>query len=208
MVAACRNSTRWNSSTAPEPRALIDPMSLRWLPNAISLLRIALVAPILWLIVNGGYDVALALFLVAGASDGLDGYLAKRFDWHTRTGALLDPVADKLLVDGLFITLAMTGQIPAWLAVVVVTRDVVIIGGATTYNFLIKPVHGEPTRISKVNTVVELLFVLFVLSRAAYGWPDQITLTILGAAILVTVVISGIDYVWTWSVRARQNAGN
>lgn len=182
-------------------------MSLSWLPNAISILRIALVAPILMLIFEGGYALALALFFLAGASDGLDGYLAKRFNWHTRTGALLDPVADKLLVDGLFITLAINGQIPAWLAVIVVARDVVIIGGATTYNFLIAPVQGQPTRISKVNTVVELLFILFVLSRAAYGWPDQITITILGAAILVTVVISGIDYVWSWSVRARRNAG-
>lgn len=182
-------------------------MSLRWLPNAISLLRIALVAPILMLIFAGRYELALVLFFVAGASDGLDGYLAIRFGWQTRTGALLDPIADKLLVGGIFITLAWTGQIPVWLASLVVLRDIVIIGGAVAYNFLIKPVEGEPTRISKLNTVVELLFVLFVLSHAAYGWPDQITITILGAAILVTVVISGMDYVWSWSMRARRNAG-
>ncbi len=178
-------------------------MSLRWLPNAISLLRIALIVPILLFIFEGRYAWALALFFVAGFSDGIDGYLAKRYNWHTRLGALLDPVADKLLVAGTFIVLAYTQHIPVWLAVVVIARDVIIIGGATAYNFLVKPVQGEPTRISKLNTALELLLLLFVLSRAAFDWPDAITITILGAAVLVTVVISGIDYVVSWSRRAR-----
>ena len=178
-------------------------MSLRWLPNAISLLRIALVAPILLLIVDGQYRFALALCFVAGFSDGIDGYLAKRFDWNTRIGALLDPIADKLLVAGTFLVLVYTGHIPLWLGVLVILRDVVIVGGATVYNFLIRPVEGEPTRISKLNTALQLMFVVFVLSRAAFGWPDQITLTVLGASIVVTVVVSGIDYVWSWASRAR-----
>lgn len=179
-------------------------MSFNWLPNAISLMRIALVVPILLFILDGSFGWALALFWLAGFSDGIDGYLAKRFDWHTRLGALLDPVADKLLVAGMFITLAFTQDIPVWLAAVVISRDIVIVAGATAYNFLIEPVRGEPTSISKVNTVLELLFLLFVLSRAGYDWPDRITITVLGAAILVTVVISGVDYVWSWSRRARQ----
>ena len=178
-------------------------MSLRWLPNAISLMRIALVVPILLFIFEERFAWALALFFVAGFSDGIDGYLAKRYNWHTRFGALIDPVADKLLVAGTFITLAYTQHIPVWLAAVVISRDVIIIGGATAYNFLVKPVQGEPTRISKLNTVLELLFLLFVLSRAGFGWPDDITITVLGAAVLVTVVISGVDYVWSWSRRAR-----
>lgn len=178
-------------------------MSLNWLPNAISMMRIALVAPILVLIVNGSFAWALALFWLAGFSDGVDGYLAKRFDWHTRLGALLDPIADKLLVAGTFITLAYTQHIPMWLTAVVILRDVIIIAGATAYNFLVRPVQGEPTRISKLNTALQLLFLLFVLSRAAFGWPEEITITVLGAAILVTVVISGVDYVWSWSRRAR-----
>lgn len=178
-------------------------MSLSWLPNAISLLRIALIAPILLLILGGNFGWALALFLLAGFSDGLDGYLAKRFDWHTRLGALLDPVADKLLVAGLFITLAYTQDIPVWLAGVVILRDVVIVVGATVYNFFVRPVQGEPTRVSKLNTSLQLLFLLFVISRAGFDWPEPITLTVLGASVLVTVVISGVDYVWSWSRRAR-----
>ncbi len=178
-------------------------MSLSWLPNAISILRIALIAPILTLILQGSFGWALALFWLAGFSDGLDGYLAKRFSWHTRLGALLDPVADKLLVAGLFITLAYTQDIPVWLAAVVIVRDVVIVAGATVYNFFVRPVEGEPSRVSKLNTALQLLFLLSVISRAGFGWPEPIALTVLGASVLVTVVISGVDYVWCWSRRAR-----
>jgi len=178
-------------------------MSLRWLPNAISLFRIGLVAPILVLVVDERFDLALILFFVAGFSDGVDGYLAKRFNWHTRLGALLDPVADKLLVAGTFLILVYTGHVPLWLAAIVILRDVIIIGGAAAYGVFVGPIEGEPTRISKLNTALELLFILFVLSRAAFGWPAEVAITVAGAAVLVTVVISGIDYVWSWTRRAR-----
>lgn len=179
-------------------------MSLRWLPNAISLMRIALVAPILWYIAEGRFALALVLFFIAGFSDGVDGWLAKRFDWGTRLGALLDPVADKLLVAGSFVMLTITGHIPAWLTAIVVFRDVVIVGGAMLYSWLVAPIEGEPTRISKLNTALELLLILFVLSKAAYDWPADISITVLGAAVLATVVISGVDYVWSWTRRARE----
>lgn len=181
-------------------------MSLSWIPNAISLMRIVLVAPILALLVEGEFGWALLLFWVAGLSDGLDGYLANRFGWQSRLGALLDPVADKLLVAGLFITLAFTGLIPVWLAAVVIARDIVIVSGATAYNFLIRPVEGEPTHISKLNTVIQILFLLAVISRAGFDWPADITVTVLGAATFVTAVVSGMDYVLQWSVRARRGA--
>ncbi|MDH3440531.1 MAG: CDP-alcohol phosphatidyltransferase family protein [Gammaproteobacteria bacterium] len=183
-------------------------MSLRWLPNAISIARIILVVPILVFIVEGNYGLALILFLIAGFSDGVDGYLAKRFDWHTRIGALLDPIADKLLVGGTFLTMFFVGLVPVWLATLVILRDVVIIGGATAYNFLVRPVEGEPTRISKLNTALQLLFIVFVLSNAGFGWPDRIAITVIGAGVLVTLVVSGIDYVWAWARRARQSTVN
>jgi cardiolipin synthase len=163
-----------------------------------------MVGPILWAIADDRFELALLLFFIAGFSDGVDGWLAKRYDWGSRLGALLDPVADKLLVAGTFVTLMATGLVPGWLAGIVVLRDVVIVGGAMAYSWLVAPVEGEPTRISKLNTALELLLILFVLSRAAYGWPDAITITVLGAAVLVTVVISGVDYVWSWSRRARE----
>ena len=174
------------------------------LPNIITLGRLLSVPVAIYLIMNDFMTAAFWLFIAAGISDGVDGYLAKRFNWHTRLGALLDPIADKLLVAGTFITLAYTQQIPVWLAAVVILRDVVIIGGATAYNFIVEPVQGEPTRISKLNTALQLLFLLFVISRAGFGWPDKISITVLGASILITVVISGVDYVLSWSSRARK----
>lgn len=178
-------------------------MSLSWLPNAISFFRIALIPPIALFIASGRYLEALILFFVAGFSDGLDGLLARRFDWHTRLGALLDPIADKFLMATTYVTLAYTAQIPVWLAGIVVLRDIVIVGGAAAYNYLIAPVEGEPTTISKVNTALELLFVVAVLARAAFSWPLDLAVTVIGAGVLVTVVVSGLDYVVAWSHRAR-----
>jgi cardiolipin synthase len=178
-------------------------MSLSWIPNAISLLRIALILPILLLFVNDQFGWALTLFLVAGVSDGIDGYLAKRFSWNTRLGAFLDPAGDKLLVAWSFGTLAYLGHIPVWLAVVVILRDVVIVAGSFIYHYLVRQLEGEPTRISKLNTALEFMFLVFVIWRAGYGWPDMITITIMGAAVLVTVVISGYDYVAGWIRSAR-----
>lgn len=192
---------RWTSTWTTE--VPLPAMSFKWIPNAISCLRIALIVPIVLLIVDGEIVWALVLFWLAGFSDGIDGYLANRYRWQTRLGALLDPIADKLLVAALFVTLAVLALIPAWLAVVVILRDIVIIGGAVLYHYLVRPVDGEPTRVSKLNTALQLLFLLFVLSREAFGWPDEVTVTVLGAALLVTAVISGVDYVLRWSERAR-----
>lgn len=178
-------------------------MSLNWLPNAISLMRIALVAPILMLILDGNYGWALALFVIAGLSDGIDGYVAKRYAWHSRLGSLLDPIADKLLVAGTFVTLVYMDLAPLWLAAIVILRDAVIVTGVFVYYVVVGPVDGEPTRISKLNTALELLFIFFALSRAGFGWPAETAITVLGAAILVTVVVSGVDYVWSWARRAR-----
>ena len=181
-------------------------MSLSWLPNAISITRIALIAPILVLFIEGQYGWSLGLFVVAGLSDGIDGYLAKRFGWQTRLGGFLDPAGDKLLVAWTFGTLAFLGRIPVWLAVIVILRDVVIVAGSFMYHYLVRRLEGEPTFISKFNTGLEFAFLIFIMSQAGYGWPDEITTTILGAAVLVTVVISGYDYVSNWIRTARSGA--
>ena len=181
-------------------------MSLSWLPNAISIARIALIAPILLLFVEGQYGWSLGLFIAAGLSDGIDGYLAKRFGWQTRLGGFLDPAGDKLLVAWTFGTLAWLGHIPVWLAVIVILRDVVIVTGSFMYHYLVRRLEGEPTFISKFNTGLEFAFLIFVMSQAGYDWPDPITTTILGASVLVTVVISGYDYVSNWIRTARGRA--
>ena len=149
--------------------------------------------------------MALLLFLIAGLSDALDGYLAKHFGWRTRVGALLDPVADKLLIAGSYIALAWLNLIPFWLATIVVSRDLIIAIGVFIYSFIIEPFEGEATRISKINTFLELLFVLVILCSIAFDWSANSVITVIGSAVLVTVFISGIDYIISWIRRIRSH---
>ena len=180
-------------------------MSLKWIPNIISIFRILLILPVLLLIFRSQYQWALFLFLIAGLSDALDGYLAKHFGWRTRVGALLDPVADKLLIAGSYIVLAWLNLIPFWLATIVVSRDLIIAIGVFIYSFIIEPFEGEATRISKINTFLELLFVLVILCSIAFDWPANSVITVIGSAVLVTVFISGIDYIISWIRRIRSH---
>jgi cardiolipin synthase len=177
-------------------------MSLRWLPNAICVARIALVAPLVYLLLERQFEAALVVLVVAGASDGLDGLLAKTFDWRTRIGGLLDPAADKLLLVTVFFALTYLGLVPVAVTAIVVCRDAVIVAGAITYQWLIAPVEAEPSRISKLNTACQLAFLFFTLTAAAYSWPPQVILTLLGAAVVFTSIVSGLNYVLRWSKRA------
>lgn len=177
-------------------------MSLKFLPNALCVARMLLVAPLVMLIVDGRYAAALLVLVVAGFSDGLDGFLAKRFDWRTRLGGLLDPAADKLLLVAAFFALSYVGLVPLELALVVVARDVVIVLGAALYQWLIAPVEGEPSAISKLNTACQLAMVFFALTAAAFAWPPPVSLTVLGAAVVFTSIVSGLTYVLRWSGRA------
>ena len=166
-------------------------------------MRIMLILPILVLFIDDEFGWALGLFVIAGLSDGVDGYLAKKYHWDTRLGAFLDPAGDKLLVAWSFGTLAYLGHIPVWLAVIVILRDVVIVAGSFIYHYLVRRLEGQPTAISKLNTGLEFAYLIFVMSQAGFAWPDDITITVLGAAVLVTVVISGYDYVSNWVRSAR-----
>jgi cardiolipin synthase (CMP-forming) len=177
-------------------------MTLRWLPNAICILRLLLVVPVVLLLVEQQYVGALALIVVAGVSDALDGYLAKTFDWRSRLGGLLDPLADKLLLVSVFLALTYAGLVPLPVTAIVVGRDVVIVLGAVTYQLLIAPVEGEPTAISKLNTACQLSFVFFTIASVAFGWPPRISLLLLGAAVVFTSIVSGLNYVLRWSTRA------
>lgn len=179
-------------------------MSLRWLPNAICVMRVLLVAPLVAALLAERYELAVALLVVAGGSDAVDGFLAKRFDWRTRLGGLLDPAADKLLIGSVFLTLTYLGHVPLLLAAIVVTRDAVIVLGSMAYHVLIEPIRGEPAAISKANTAFQLAFVLFALTRAAYGWPGDAVLLPLGAAVVFTSITSGLAYVLRWGRRAWQ----
>lgn len=177
-------------------------MSWRFLPNAICIARMLLVVPLVVWIVEQRYAAALVVLVIAGFSDGLDGFLAKTFDWRTRLGGLLDPAADKLLLVSVFVALSYVGLLPVGLAAVVVARDVIIVLGAISYQLLIAPVRGEPAAVSKLNTACQLGLVFFALTAAAFGWPPRISLVVLGAAVVFTSVVSGLTYILRWSARA------
>ncbi len=177
-------------------------MNLATIPNLICMARIGLAVPIVWLLTEGRYDWTLLLFAIAALSDGLDGWLAKTFDWTSELGKVLDPLADKLLLVSVFITLAVLDLVPVWLAAVAVGRDLVIGFGAWAYKSWFGPLQGQPTAPSKLNTVVQLAYIIVVVGNAAYGPIAEAWLTALGAAVLVTTVISGADYVAIYVRRA------
>lgn len=175
------------------------------IPNAICVLRILLVIPIVASLLSEDFSLALVLIFIAGFSDGVDGYLAKTFDWRTRIGGLLDPLADKLLLLAAILTLTSMNLTPVWLAAVVIGRDLIIVSGVIVYNYLVGPVMPEPSVISKINTVCQLLYMLFVIAHSAFALPPDIGILLIGAAVLVTSVVSGLDYVIRWSIKAASN---
>jgi cardiolipin synthase len=177
-------------------------LNLGHLPNAISLLRMVLVWPTLWALLDDRYGLALILFAVSGASDGLDGYLAKRYGWTTRLGAILDPLADKTLLVGTYVTLAWLGAIPVWLTAVVVARDVVIVTGAVGYHLVVGRFDLAPSWLSKLNTLGQLVLVIAVMAHHGLFPLPEALVDLLVYGVLVTTVLSGADYVFTWGRRA------
>ncbi len=177
-------------------------MNKRQIPNAITLLRILLVIPIMVLLAQRQYGPVLVLFFIAGVSDGLDGYLARRFCWHTRLGSILDPLADKFMLVGTFLLLGWDGLMPWWLVGLVILRDVLIVGGATAYHYCCQSLTMEPTLISKVNTVLQIMLGLVIIVAAMGSWIPTWVVTSMIVLVTVSTVWSGIDYVWRWGWRA------
>jgi len=177
-------------------------MAPRDIPNLISFIRILLVAPVVWALLEGRYSLAMVLFAVAGISDAVDGFLAKHYHWQSRLGGILDPLADKLLLICTFVSLAWLGIIPWWLVALIVFRDLVVIGGGVVYNWLIESFEAAPTWSSKLSTTLQI--VLGVVAVAQQGllhlpptWLDGLIW-----AVAAAVVVSGSGYVYEWSRRA------
>jgi cardiolipin synthase len=179
---------------------------MRHLPNIICLARIALIWPIIAGLLSGDYQRTLLLVLLAALSDGLDGWLAKRFAWTSRVGKFLDPLADKLLLVAVFLVLTWLGKVPRYLAIAAVGRDFAIGLGAIIYRLGWGPLHGRPRLSSKVNTLLQLVYVLLVVIHAGYGQPPQTALDALAAVTFVTVLVSGTAYLGDFTRRALQIA--
>jgi len=178
-------------------------MMLHHLPNLISVFRIILVWPVVQCLLSEQYVLAWWLFVVAGMSDGVDGYLARRFDWRSELGTMLDPIGDKLLMVSSYLVLGWLAQLPVWLVVLVILRDVIIVGGVMIYQRITGDKIIEPLYISKINTVVQILLVVVVIFSLAYwALPDLLT-QLLIYLVAITTFTSGVSYVVVWSRRAH-----
>lgn len=172
-----------------------------YIPNLLTVLRIA-ATPVLIMLLNYGlFPQALLVFILAGVSDGLDGYIAKRFHYQTRLGAILDPVADKVLLVSCFTVLTVMGHLPFWLLVVVVFRDLVIVGGYLLLVTLEGGVKMDPSGISKLNTVLQICLAAAVMIKLAAGIEIYYLLQVMFGLVTITSVLSGAHYVWVWAFR-------
>ena len=174
------------------------------IPNLICLARIVLVIPIIRSLWQEQFLLSLLLIIIAGLSDILDGYLAKKNNWRSYVGAVLDPAADKILLVSLFITLQSMSLIPLWLTLTVITRDLMIVFGLGLYRYFVGVPQPKPTRISKLNTALQLAFIIFVILAQSVQFPFEILAMICGSLVFVTSILSGLDYWIIWSIEAKK----
>ena len=169
------------------------------IPNLITLGRILLVPIVVWAIISPGTMwIAFVLFVVAGVSDAVDGFLAKRFNMTTELGAYLDPLADKALIVSIYITLGINGAIPRWLVILVVSRDILIVGGIMLSWLVGNPLKIKPLLVSKLNTVAQILFACVVLGTLGFGIQAvTLTLVLMGLVAALTL-LSVAAYVAEW----------
>ncbi len=168
------------------------------LPNLITLGRILLVPVVVWAIASRQMQVAFLLFLIAGVSDAVDGFLAKRFGMTSDLGAHLDPLADKVLIVSIYVALGIAEAVPRWIVILVVSRDILIVGGVMLAWFLGKPMRVRPVLVSKLNTVAQIIFACLVLGSLAFGLvfePLEYAIMLIVAAL--TLVSVGF-YVREW----------
>lgn len=175
---------------------------LRFVPNSLTVLRLLLALPLGVFILREEFTAALWVGVLAGLSDALDGFAARRLGVLSRFGAALDPIADKILITVTFLCLAQVGLVPWYLALVVIARDLVIVAGAVLYYTLIGPFEFAATRLSKANMCVQIGFcVLVLLMQVVEGIPAAVTL-IGTMLVLFIAAASGFDYVMSWSLKA------
>lgn len=177
-----------------------------YLPNLLTLARIGMVPFLIVLLQEQQFLWSLGVFLVAGVTDALDGFLAKKFDAHTQLGAILDPLADKALIISAYVTLSVLTLIPFWLVVVVVFRDVIIITGYLVMTLFFGSIEMRPLHISKLNTFLQIFYILLALASLSELISLEAVLPFVAFIVLVTSVVSGGAYVYIWSIKATKSA--
>lgn len=173
------------------------PMILKNIPNALTLLRLVLIIPFVLYLSDHQYTEAFYVFILAGLTDGLDGWLARYFHWQSFFGSFVDPIADKLLVASSFIALALLGSLPWWLVILVFLRDLTIsMGVIAWYWFIRRKLDFEPTLLSKLNTTIQLVLVTLCLFELAYFKFSSYVVNSVLYATAITTTITYIHYLW------------
>jgi cardiolipin synthase len=168
------------------------------IPNLITLGRILLVPVVVWAIASGAMWIAFVLFLAAGVSDAVDGFLAKRFDMATELGAYLDPLADKALIVSIYLALGINGDIPRWLVILVVSRDILIVGGIMLSWLMGNPLKIKPLLVSKLNTVAQIAFACVVLGSLGFNYEVPLFKLVLMGLVAVLTLLSIAAYLAEW----------
>ncbi len=176
-------------------------MKKRDIPNLISILRIVLVVPIAYYLWDQNYSIALLLFLVGGLSDGLDGFLARRYQWETELGVILDPMGDKLMMLTAYLLLGWHNLLAWWLVGLVIFRDLIIVIGTLLYRKFIGEAKIKPLFISKLNTVFQIVLVLFIMVSQVITLKPIIVESLLWM-VVITTLMSGYAYIDEWGSRA------
>jgi len=188
---------------------------LQHIPNLITFARIALVLPVVLAISMEHYQLALVLFAIAGSSDGIDGYLARKFNWTSRFGEAIDPAADKLLLAATAITLTVEGHFPVYLLVLFIVRDLMIVAGAGIFYLLTGPFQVTPSGWGKLSTVLQIFLLLSVMVSLALPTLELQTfklvmdgLILIGCWVVAMVgLFSGFTYLWFWTLKLTENPG-
>lgn len=173
-------------------------MNIANIPNIITLARIMLVPIVVWAIASNQMEIAFAVFIVAGVSDAVDGFLAKRFNMTSELGALLDPLADKALLVSIYIALGIWGAIPRWIVILVVSRDIMIVSAVIVSWLFGKPVQMKPLMVSKLNTAAQVAFAALVLGSLGFGFQLSPYDAILMALVTVFTLSSVSLYLVEW----------
>jgi cardiolipin synthase len=172
------------------------------IPNLISLGRLLSVPVVVWSIVDDRMGLAFWLFVVAGLSDVVDGFLARHRSCKSVVGEYLDPLADKALLMSIYLALGSEGYLPNWIVILVVSRDVLILGGAMLYHTLTQNLQMSPIFVSKINTLAQILLAGFALAAHALEVEVELPIMILIWLVAATTVVSGASYVVSWTAKA------
>ena len=181
----------------------LSPRHLKYIPNILTIFRLILIGPYLYYLSIHQYVYTFYLFIFAGMTDALDGWMARQFHWQTPLGALIDPLADKLLVASSFISLALLNQLPWWLVILVFMRDFTISCGFLAWYWCItRQFNCIPTMLSKINTTLQLLLVTLCIYQLAFYPINKLAFYSVMLLTTITTAITYINYVWSWGKKA------